>query len=74
MPPELREILTNVLEVKSINEQDSAETIAAWDSVRHLTLITAIEERFDIIFDADQMLALTSVSAIVNALDRRGPS
>ena len=74
MPPELREILTNVLEVKSISEQDSAETIATWDSVRHLTLITAIEERFDIIFDADQMLALTSVSAIVDALGRQAPS
>jgi acyl carrier protein len=73
MPPELREILTNVLEVKSISEQDSAETIANWDSVRHLTLMTAIEERFDIIFDADQMMTLTSVSEIVNALGRRGP-
>ena len=73
MPPELREILTNVLEVKSISEQDSAETIANWDSVRHLTLMTAIEERFDIVFDADQMMTLTSVAEIVNALDRRGP-
>ncbi len=74
MPPELREILTSVLEVKSISEQDSAETIATWDSVRHLTLIIAIEERFDIMFDADQMLALTSVAAIVDALGRRAPS
>jgi acyl carrier protein len=63
-----------VLEVKSISEQDSAETVATWDSVRHLTLMTAIEERFDIIFSADQMMDLTSVSAIVDALDQRGPS
>ena len=74
MPPELRQILTNVLQVKSISEQDSAETVATWDSVRHLTLMTAIEERFDIVFDADQMMALTSVSAIVDALGQRGPS
>ncbi len=74
MPPELREILTNVLEVKSISEQDSAETVATWDSVRHLTLMTAIEERFNIIFSADQMMDLTSVSAIVDALGQRGPS
>ena len=74
MPPELRQILTNVLQVKSISEQDSAETVATWDSVRHLTLMTAIEERFDIIFDADQMMTLTSVSAIVDALGQRGPS
>ena len=74
MPPELRQILTNVLQVKSISEQDSAETVATWDSVRHLTLMTAIEERFDIIFSADQMMTLTSVSAIVDALGQRGPS
>ena len=74
MPPELRQILTNVLQVKSISEQDSAETVATWDSVRHLTLMTAIEERFNIIFSADQMMDLTSVSAIVDALDHRGPS
>jgi len=74
MPPELRQILTNVLQVKSISEQDSAETVATWDSVRHLTLMTAIEERFNIIFSADQMMDLTSVSAIVDALDQRGPS
>jgi len=74
MPPELRQILTNVLQVKSISEQDSAETVATWDSVRHLTLMTAIEERFDIIFSADQMMDLTSVSAIVDALGHRGPS
>ncbi len=74
MPPELRQILTNVLQVKSISEQDSAETVATWDSVRHLTLMTAIEERFDIIFSADQMMDLTSVSAIVDALGQRGPS
>jgi acyl carrier protein len=74
MPPELRQILTNVLQVKSISEQDSAETVASWDSVRHLTLMTAIEERFNIIFSADQMMDLTSVSAIVDALAQRGPS
>jgi len=74
MPPELRQILTNVLQVKSISEQDSAETVATWDSVRHLTLMTAIEERFNIIFSADQMMDLTSVSAIVDALAQRGPS
>ena len=74
MPPELRQILTNVLQVRSISEQDSAETVATWDSVRHLTLMTAIEERFNIIFSADQMMDLTSVSAIVDALSQRGPS
>jgi acyl carrier protein len=72
MRPELTEIFTDVLEVPVVSEQDSAETIASWDSVRHLTLITALEERFNVTFDADQMMQLTSVSAIVDALRRLG--
>ena len=46
MRPELTEILTTVLEVPSVSDRDNADTIASWDSVRHLTLITALEERF----------------------------
>jgi acyl carrier protein len=72
MRPELTEIFTDVLEIPGISEKDSAETIASWDSVRHLTLITALEERFNVNFDADQMMQLTSVSAIVEALRRLG--
>ena len=72
MQPELRRILADILDVQSVSEQDSAESIASWDSVRHLTLITAIEERFGITFDANEVLDLTSVAAIAGALQRRG--
>jgi acyl carrier protein len=70
--PELTEVLTNVLDTRNISEQDSADTIPTWDSVRHLTLITAIEERFDIAFEADEIMELTSVAAIIGALRKHG--
>jgi len=72
MQPELTEILNNVLETDSVSEHDTADTIPSWDSVRHLTLITAIEERFHVTFDADELMEMTSVSAIVEALRSRG--
>jgi acyl carrier protein len=72
LQPELTEILTSVLETGSVSEQDSADTIPSWDSVRHLTLITAIEERFNVTFDADQLMELTSVAAILEALRKSG--
>ena len=72
MQPELIEILNNVLETDSVSEHDTADTIPSWDSVRHLTLITAIEERFHVTFDADELMEMTSVSAIVEALRIRG--
>lgn len=71
MRPELKEVFLNVLDVDSIAETDSAETIHSWDSVRHLNLIMAIEERFGLTFDADEIPGLISVSAISEALDRR---
>jgi acyl carrier protein len=71
MRPELKEVFLNVLDVDSIAETDSAETIKSWDSVRHLNLIMAIEERFGLAFEADEIPSLISVSAISEALDRR---
>ncbi len=67
----LREVLLNVLEVDSISEADSAETVASWDSVRHLSLILALEERFGVRFDTDEIPALISVRRIQEALERR---
>ncbi|MGE5648164.1 MAG: acyl carrier protein [Acidobacteriota bacterium] len=71
MRPELKEVFLDVLDVDSIAETDSVETIESWDSVRHLNLILAIEERFGFTFEADEIPALISVKAIQSALDRR---
>lgn len=71
MQRELREVLTNVLEVDSISDSDSAKTIGAWDSVRHLNLVMALEERFGCTFDIEEIPELTSVRAIEEALRKR---
>jgi acyl carrier protein len=68
MREDLREVLLNVLEVDSISEADSAETIANWDSVRHLSLVMALEERFGVTFDANEIPDLVSVARIQAAL------
>lgn len=70
MRPELKEVFLDVLDVDSIVETDSVETIESWDSVRHLNLIMAIEERFGLTFEADEIPALISVKAIQTALDK----
>jgi acyl carrier protein len=70
MRTDLKQIFLDVLEVDSISDSDSVETIKAWDSVRHLNLIMAIEERFSLTFEADEIPELISVRAIADALDR----
>ncbi len=71
MRQELKQVLENVLEVDSISEEDSAQTIRTWDSVRHLNLILALEERFGLTFEADEIPDLISVRAISEALARK---
>jgi acyl carrier protein len=71
MTDELREILRSVLEVDTISEQDSSETVPTWDSVRHLSLVMALEEHYGLTFEADEIPNLVSVRKIRDAIQRR---
>jgi acyl carrier protein len=44
--------------------------IAAWDSIGHLNLVFAIESAFNVKFKLEQIPEMTSVSKILEALDR----
>lgn len=72
MTDELREILMSVLEVDSISDTDSSETIPTWDSFRHLSLVMAIEEHYGITFEADEIASLVTVRAIAEAVGKTG--
>ncbi len=71
MRQDLKEVLESVLEVRSISEDDTARTVPSWDSVRHLSLVLALEERFGIAFEADEIAELVSVRAITEAIGKR---
>jgi acyl carrier protein len=64
MSQDLKEVIKNVLDVESVSDDDSTQTIKSWDSLRHLNLVMAIEEHFGITFDPDEIPELTSVRSI----------
>lgn len=51
-----------------ITEATGSETLEAWDSMHHIHLIVALEDEFQVSFDPDRTLELTSVGAIEKAL------
>jgi acyl carrier protein len=67
----LTDVIKNVLDIDSVQEDDSMQTIKSWDSLRHLNLVMAIEEHFRITFDPDEIPELTSVRNISEAIRRR---
>ena len=54
--------------VAKVSAESSPETIEGWDSLHHLNLVLALEERFGMSIDPWQAADLTSVEAIVQAV------
>ncbi len=67
------EILAVILDVprEKISDGFSPDDCDTWDSVRHLRLVLAIEERFGVTFDEAEIEHLTSLRAILDALGKR---
>lgn len=75
MNERVRTILSHVMDVPldQVGEDASTDTLTAWDSVRHMNLVLALEEEFGVEFTPDQTTAIVSLTAIVNALQARKP-
>jgi acyl carrier protein len=64
-------ILAQVMNMspEQIDSTSSPDTIGVWDSLKHMNLVMAIEEEFDMQFSEDQIMAeLLSVRQIVDAI------
>jgi acyl carrier protein len=65
----MRELAIPVDEFSSdLRYGDAAE----WDSTTHMIIVLALEERFTVGFDSEEIPTLTSVQAIEDALRRKG--
>ena len=52
----------------------TAAQLPGWSSMAHLELVLAIENRFAVIFDAEEIGELASVAAILKALAKVRPN
>lgn len=52
-------------------EAASTDTVQAWDSVAHITLLTAVSEEFGIEFEPEDYVELISYALILNAVKAR---
>ena len=48
------------VEEPALNESFNNKNVEGWDSVRQLSLTTAVEDEFDIMLDAEDILEFTS--------------
>jgi acyl carrier protein len=55
----------------SLTAATEAADVKGWDSASHLVLMMAIEEEFDVSFELDEVIELTSIGKIAEALDAK---
>ena len=67
----LKEIFKQVFGVSELSEEDSIETIALWDSMGHMELMVAIEQRCGIRIAPEDVINLTSVTVLKEYLKER---
>lgn len=69
----IREIAADVLGVPaaSLSADSGPETVEAWDSVQHLSLVLAIEQAYELEFPPDEVDAMKTLGGFAAAIERR---
>lgn len=70
----LNEIFVEIFScnVLNLNAEFNKDNIDGWDSVRQLTLTSAIEETFDIFMDPEDIIACSSYNSVMDVLKKYG--
>ena len=74
MTEPLEEVIGSILGVptESLSDESSLENVEAWDSLRQLSILLALESAYGITITTDQALDMNSISAIKVVLANHG--
>lgn len=56
------------VEKSEVNENSTVGDFPAWDSMGHLSILSSVEEAFDISFEPEEMMELEDVKDIVEVV------
>lgn len=67
------EIVATTCEVEKseVTEKSMVGDFPAWDSVGHLSILSNVEEAFDINFEPEEMMEIEDVKDIVNMVQNK---
>ena len=69
----LNEVFHDVIDNNDIvvTEQTNANDIEEWDSLIHITLISAVEDEFDVSFDMKTVVSMKNVGDMIDAIEEQ---
>lgn len=73
MDDRLKQVMAEILEVDvaSINEETSQDSIDQWDSLKQMNLVVALEEEFDIEFEDEDIANLLNYKLIKLTIEEK---
>jgi len=68
-----KNVMSAVFEISTgeINDKSSSDNIISWDSIKHMHLVVALEEEFDIQFNDSEIVELQNLSLIINIIGEK---
>ena len=67
----VRQVLEAVLSTDLSGVDVSRETVDLWDSIKHVEIIFALEDEFAVEFSEEEMAELSTLAAIVQAIEAK---
>ena len=73
MENRIKKVISEVLDidVNSINDDTSPETVESWDSLKQMNLIVALEEEFNIEFSDEDLENLLNFKLVVLTISEK---
>ena len=63
----IKNVMSAVFEIptEEIKDESSPDTIESWDSLKHMNIVLALEEEFNVQFTDDEIIELISMKLIM---------
>lgn len=70
----LKSVMADIfdIDVSTINDTTSVDTVKEWDSLKHLNLVLALEQEFNITFSVEQTVQILNYPLIKAVLVEHG--
>ena len=70
----LKRVLANIfnIDIEGIDDTTSVDTVSQWDSLKHLNLVLALEQEFNITLSTEQTVEILNYPLIKAVLSEHG--
>lgn len=69
---EIKALIVEILEISTeeIDFDTEIDEISEWDSMRNVMILSALEDKYDIMFPEDDIFDMVSISAICKEVEK----